>query len=187
MIKRIHSRIGPAMIGIAAAALLCGVGGPTAMASSSVTTETAHGVLHGAAAAANVSVIPLAWQGLVDTHGTFTPPSSPPKKGALVAFPTSAGKVTIELTAPSDANGNFNPKTCYAAYTVNVVFAVVGGKSTGKFAGASGTGTGKFYGAGYSPRYTSGPHKGQCNTSPNAPTLPNGAVEGFQLSADLRL
>jgi hypothetical protein len=39
--------------------------------------------------------------------------------------------------------------------------------------------------AGYGSRYTSGPHKGQCNTSPNAPELAKGAVQSFQLSADL--
>ena len=41
--------------------------------------------------------------------------------------------------------------------------------------------------AGYGPRYTSGPKKGQCNMSPNAPELAKGAVASFLLSAVLRL
>ena len=37
------------------------------------------------------------------------------------------------------------------------------------------------YFAGYGPRYTSGPKKGQCNTNPNAPELAKGAVASFLL------
>ena len=61
----------------------------------------------------------------------------------------------------------------------------MGGQSTGKFAGTSGPGAVQVYFAGYGPRYTSGPHKGQCNTSPNAPELAKGAVASFVLSAVL--
>jgi hypothetical protein len=43
----------------------------------------------------------------------------------------------------------------------------------------------EVYGAGYVPRYTSGKHKGQCNTSNNAPELVKGAIGTFLLSAVL--
>jgi hypothetical protein len=155
-------------------------------ASASAVTETASGAIYGKAAAANNSVIPLTWRGLVNTHGPWAP-GGVPKKGSLIAFTTSAGKVTIEITAKPAIIQNFNPKACHFAATIHVVLAIVGGKSTGKFAGASGAGAATFYAAGYAPKYTSGPHKGQCNNSPNAPTLPNGAVETFQLSAGLKV
>jgi len=35
------------------------------------------------------------------------------------------------------------------------------------------------------PRYTSGSHKGQCNTSNNAPELAKGAIATFLFSAVL--
>ena len=41
----------------------------------------------------------------------------------------------------------------------------------------------KVYFAGYVPRHTSGPKKGQCNTSPSAPELTKGAVASFDLGA----
>ena len=62
-----------------------------------------------------------------------------------------------------------------------------GGKSTGSFAGTSGPGAVQVSGTGYGPRYTSGPKKGQCNTSPNAPELAKGAVASFLLKAVLTL
>jgi len=80
-----------------------------------------------------------------------------------------------------------NLKTCHFAVTTRVVFGVLGSKSTGKFHETSGRGAVKVYFAGYGPRYTSGPKKGQCNTSPNAPELAKGAVASFTLSAVLRL
>ena len=128
----------------------------------------------------------MAWRGLVNTHGVFsTGGSGPPKKGQQHTFITSAGNLTVVVTAAPTNIQSFSPSACRFSATTYVVFAVVGGQSTGKFAGTSGPGAVQVYFAGNGPRYTSGPHKGQCNTSPNAPELAKGAVASFVLSAVL--
>ena len=53
------------------------------------------------------------------------------------------------------------------------------GKSTGKFAGATGPGAYQITFAAFAPRFKSGKHKGQCNTSNNAVPLAKGAVATF--------
>jgi hypothetical protein len=147
--------------------------------------ESANGVIHGKAATANNPTIPVSWAGLVSAHGVFAPTGAAPKKGQDYTFTTSAGKLTVVVTARPANNQTSNPKTCYSSYTTDVDFAAVGSKSTGKFAGASGSGAVEVNFAGYGPKYTSGPKKGQCNTSPNAPELAKGAVASFLLSAAL--
>ena len=173
-----------AMAGGAAALVLAGT---PAMASSHAITgpETAYGAVYGKPATANNPVIPVAWRGLVHAHGTFSPNGPPPAKGQVHTFITSAGNLTAKVTAAPANSQSSNLKTCHFAFSTRVVFAVVGG--TGKFHGASGKGAVKVYFAGYAPRYTSGPKKGQCNTSPNAPELAKGAVASFRLNAVLRL
>ena len=89
------------------------------------------------------------------------------------------------VTAPPTNSQSFNLKACHFSFTTYVVFKAVGSQSTGNFAGTPGPGAVKVYCAGYGPRYTSGPQKGQCNTSPNAPELAKGAVASFLLSAVL--
>jgi hypothetical protein len=175
-----------AMAGGAAALVLAGT---PAMASNQAVTgqETAYDILYGKPAAANNPVFTLAWRGLVYAHGTFSPTGPEPKKGQAHTFTTSAGNLAVVITAPPSNSQTADLKTCHFSFTTRVVFAVVGGKSTGKFHGASGKGAVKLYGAGYAPRYTSGPKKGQCNTSPNAPELAKGAVASFSLGAVLRL
>ena len=147
--------------------------------------EVAYGAVYGKAATANNPVIPVAWRGLVRAHGVFSTNGPPPTKGQHHTFVTSAGKLVVVVTAPPTNSQSFNLKACHFSFTTYVVFKVVGSKSTGKFAWTQGPGAVKVYGAGYGPRYTSGPQKGQCNTSPNAPELAKGAVESFLLSAVL--
>jgi len=149
--------------------------------------ETAYGAVYGKPATANNPVIPLAWRGLVNAKGVFSPNGAPPAKGQLHTFITSAGNLTAMVTAAPTTSQSINLKTCHFAASTRVVFAVVGGKSTGKFRGASGKGAVKVYFAGYGPKYTSGPKKGQCNTSPNAPELAKGAIASFSLAAVLTL
>ncbi|MBV9204603.1 MAG: hypothetical protein JO037_04175 [Actinobacteria bacterium] len=170
------------MAGGAAALVLAGT---PAMANSQAITgpETAYGAVYGKPATANNPVIPLTWRGLVNAHGVFSPTGPGPKKGQRHTFTTSAGNLTVVVTAKPTNSQSFDPKACHFSFTTYVVFAVLGGKSTGKFAGTSGPGAVQVYFAGYGPRYTSGPHKGQCN--PNAPELAKGAVASFLLSAVL--
>jgi len=155
-------------------------------ASKAVTApESASGVIYGKAATENNLVIPLAWRGQVYAHGVFSSGGAPPNKGRDHTFTTSAGNLTVVVTAAPTSNQSFNLKACHFAFWTDVVFSVVGSKSTGAFAGASGPGAVEVYGAGYVPRYTSGSHKGQCNTSNNAPELAKGAIATFLLSAVL--
>ena len=147
--------------------------------------EKAYGMIYGKPATASNPTIPLAWGGLVGAHGVFAPDGPAPTKGQHHTFNTSAGSLTVVITAPPASSQAFNPKTCQFSSTTDVNFAALGNQSTGKFAGASGRGAVQFYEAGYVPRYTSGKKKGQCNTSPNAPELTRGAVASFVLNAVL--
>ena len=178
-----------AMAGGTAALVLAGapaLASTQAAASKTITgPETAYGAIYGKAAAANNPVFPLAWRGLVHAHGVFSPTGPTPKKGQHFAFTTSAGNLAVVVTAKPTSGQSVNLKACHFVFTARVVFAAVGGKSTGKFHGASGPGAVQLYFAGYGPRYTSGPKKGQCNTSPNAPELAKGAVATFALKAVL--
>jgi hypothetical protein len=147
--------------------------------------EIAYGAIYGKPATANNPTIPLTWQGLVNAKGLFSPGGAPPKKGQDHTFTTSAGNLTVQVTASPTNTQSSNLKACYFTFATYVSFKALGGASTGAFAGTSGPGAVKFSGAGYGPRYTSGSKKGQCNTSPNAPELAKGAVDTFSLSAVL--
>jgi len=150
--------------------------------------ESAYGAIYGKPATANNPVIPLKWRGLVRARGVFSPGiGSGPKKGQHHTFATSAGNLVVVGTAKPTNTQSFNVKACHFAFSTRVVFAVLPGKSTGKFTGAKGRGVVVVYFAGYGPRYTSGPKKGQCNTSPNAPELAKGAVASFLLKSVLTL
>ena len=150
--------------------------------------ETAYGAIYGKPATANNPVIPLKWRGLVRARGVFSPGNgSGPKKGQHHTFATSAGNLVVVVTAKPTNTQSFNVMACHFAFSTRVVFAVLPGKSTGKFTGAKGRGVVVVYFAGYGPRYTSGPKKGQCNTSPNAPELAKGAVASFLLKSALTL
>jgi hypothetical protein len=177
-------------IKLAALAMACGgaalvLTGAPALASSQPVTgpESAISVLHGKPATANNPVFPVAWQGLVNAHGVFSPTGPTPKKGQQHTFTTSAGNLTVVVTATPTSSQSFNPKTCRFSFTTYVVFAALPKKSTGQFAGVSGPGAVQVGGAGNVPRFTSGKHKGQCNT--NAPELAKGAVASFVFGAVL--
>jgi hypothetical protein len=145
--------------------------------------ESAYGVVYGKPA--TIPVIPKGWRGLVATHGIFSPRGNPPKKGQGVTLTTSAGNLVTVVTAPPTSSQTFNLKTCYFTYKTCVAFTAVGRKSTRAFAGVSGPDSVDVYFAGYAPRLTSGPMKGQCSANPNAPELTKGAVASTLLSAVL--
>ena len=147
--------------------------------------EIAYGVIHGKRATASTPIIPVAWRGLVQARGVFSGGGSGPKKGQHHTFTTSAGNLAVVVTAKPTNTQHVNLKACHFSFGTYVVFAVVGRKSTGKFAGISGPGAVQVRFAGYGPRYKSGPKKGQCNTSSSAPELAKGAVASFLLSAVL--
>ncbi len=179
-----------AALAVAVGAGVLVLGGTPAMASTrnAITgPEIAYGAIYGKPATANNPVIPLSWRGLVNTRGVFSPHGPAPKKGQRYTFKTSAGKLTVRITAAPTRNQHINLKACHFSSATYLVFAVVGSRSTGSFARTSGPGTVEVYFAGYGPRYQSGPKKGQCNTSPNATERAKGAVAVFVLSAVLKL
>jgi len=184
--KTMQLRIKVAALAMASATAVLALASTPALASSQTqtTTETVSGAVYGKAAIVNNPVVPVVWRGLVSTRGTFAAGGSAPKKGQLHVFSTLAGKFTVRITARPAITQSASLKACRFSFSTRVLFAAV--KGTGKFAGVSGTGVVKVSEAGYGSRYTSGSHKGQCNTSPKAPELAKGAVETFQLSADLK-
>lgn len=145
--------------------------------------EVIQGAVHGKAANANTPHIPLTLRGVVNT--------SEPRfvlgngKGNNHTLGTKAGKLAVHATGKQQTSQAVSRKTCHVAFTIRQTLNVVGSKSTGAFAGASGPGAYQVYFAAYFPRYTSGKHKGQCNTSNNAKPLNKGAIASFLASVVL--
>lgn len=97
--------------------------------------------------------------------------------GPAGAIPLTGGSLAIAGTsAPVQT---LNAKTCRFSYTVRRQFTFVPGMSTGKFAAATGPGAYQVTFAAFARRYTSGRHKGQCDTSNNAKPKAKGAVASF--------
>ena len=145
--------------------------------------EAFYGAVHGKKATANNPVIPLKWQGLVSARSVFSPTGPAPKKGQTHTFKTSAGNLAVRVTAKPTNRQTVSPKACHFAFSTDIVFTVLGGRSTGKFAGASGPGAVQLYEAGCGARFKSGPNKGKCK--PNGAELAKGAVAQFTGSAVL--
>lgn len=160
---------------------------PPALASShpAATTRTGpeviSGMLTGKAALVTAPKVSLTFAGLVTARGVV---SLGPSTSKTHTLPTSAGKLTV-LGTGKQSSQTANKKTCRFTFTQDVTYTVIGGKSTGAFAGASGPGAAQIYFAAFEPRYTSGPHKGQCD--PKAPPLAKGAVASFLASTVLTI
>ncbi|MGO8883382.1 MAG: hypothetical protein ACLPUO_03810 [Streptosporangiaceae bacterium] len=176
---------------VGGAAALTLVAGVPALASShaavskSVTgPEDAYGIVHGKAAVTG-SKIPLKLRGLVTAAGVINLNGSGPKKGKTKSLHSSAGILTVMIAGKPTISQKVNLKACHFSQTEDIALSVVGSKSTGKFAGDTGPAAVQVHFAGFGARYKSGPKKGKCNTSPNAPELTKGAVASFQLDAVL--
>jgi hypothetical protein len=144
--------------------------------------EVISGTVHGKAALANAPVIPLKLTGVVAaTSKVNLGGKGSPQKGDTKDLITTAGKLTVEVTAKPQNTQSINPKTCAASFAQYLQVTIVGGKSTGAFAGASGPGAVQISFSAILPRYTKGPHKGQCD--PNAQPSPKGAVANFLVGA----
>jgi len=169
------------LIGAAGATLLV-AGGALAIASTGAHTsvtgpEVVSGQVHGKAAIANVTHIPLTIAGVVPTtdRGFVLGNGG----GNTHTLTTPAGKLTVTGTGNPVQTQSVNIKTCRVTFTERRQFSFVPSLSTGKFAGASGPGAYMVTFSAFAPRYTSGKHKGQCNTSNNATPLAKGAVATF--------
>jgi hypothetical protein len=100
-----------------------------------------------------------------------------PSKSKTHTVASKAGNLLVEGTGYKHSTQTQNSKTCRFTFTQTLTFTVLGGKSTGAFAGASGPGAVKIFFAAYEPRFTTGKDKGQCNG--NAQPLAKGAVASF--------
>jgi hypothetical protein len=151
----------------------------TASAAAKTVTgpEAITGAAYGKAAVANVTPLPLTLVGLVPTTDLgFQLGNGNSNTHTLT---TPAGKLTVTGTGKEAGTQAFNAQTCHITYTERQTFKFVPGQSSGKFAGASGTGAYQIWFSAYVPRYTSGKHKGQCDTASNVQPLAKGAVAKF--------
>lgn len=157
-------------------------------AAAKPTTETISGRITGKAVLANTTAFPLTLTGVVNTTGKVTLPSG---NGThkTITFYTEAGNLVAAASAP-DANNpptTTNKSTCRFTSTIHATYTVAGGKSTGKFAGATGHGTATVVFSAIAPRYPSGKQQGQCNESNNAQPLAAGAYASFHSTGPLKL
>ena len=174
-----------AVAGTVSMALVAGVpalASSQAAASRAVTgPEVISGSVHGKAALANAPIIPLQWQGLVTTKSVINlGGGGGPHKGSVKTLTSPAGKLTVMVTSTPTQSQSFNTKTCRFSFVQDIPVTVLGGKSTGAFAGSSGPGAAQVSFAATGPRFKSGPKKGQCN--PNGNPIVKTAVASFLAS-----
>ena len=152
---------------------------PSASASG---TETINGKLAGPAVTANNSTFHLVFTGPVATTAS-TALSGTVTKGESFTFHTAAGDLAITFGATGAAQGTLmSTRTCLAVITETVPFTVDGGKSTGKFAGATGTGKATLRASGDLPRLSSG----TCNERTSGqPFIPKTAAATFTATMKL--
>lgn len=148
--------------------------------------EVISGTVHGVKALVKSPIIPLRFVGLVNTHSSVNlGGGGGPSKGDQKTLKTPRGNLTVKVTAKPTHHQGFNAKTCRFSFALDIPLAVVGGKSTGAFAGASGPGAAQVSFSAKQPRFKSGPHKGQCN--PKGKPIAKTAVANFLASLVLTL
>ena len=147
-----------------------------------VNYEWISGFLAGPGALANAPVVPLQLTGAVNTRGSINLGGN----ASVTPIPTHKGTLTVK-------HGNPNPpprldqRTCRATVTVITGYTVLGGQSSGVFWGAKGSGRAVVVFSFIAPRYTHGPHKGQCDFGQNVQPEPNGAWISFHAQGPLFL
>ena len=177
--RKFTVRIGGLVAAASAALMLAGVSPAFASTAAKPVTgpEAISGAVFGKAALANVNHIPLTFAGVVPTTDRgFT---LGPGGGNTHTLVTPAGKLTVTGIGAQSMTQKFNARTCFFTQTGRQQFKFVPGKSTGKFAGASGPGAYQVFFGAFVPRFTSGKHKGQCDTANNVQPLVKGAVVSF--------
>ncbi len=109
----------------------------------------------------------------------FDRPLGVPRATALGTVPVDRGRrATVLVTGKPSHVLRANPRTCRESFTQRQTFRVLGGQSTGEFAGTSGRAAVQIYFAAFAPRYTHGPKKGMCDFASNTPQN-RGAVARF--------
>src|SRR5579875_1238228 len=166
--RRLRRSIGGLAVagGVAALALMAAPA-LAAPASASVTGPLAiNGSVHGAAAVANETKMPLVYRGVVTTSGVLVLGNGNSKTHTLKA---KAGDLVVTQTGTPQQSQTENAKTCHVAYTEDLVYKLQPTKSTRSSAGVTGTGAAQIGFSGTMPRYTSGSKKGQCNFTAKNP------------------
>jgi len=149
-------------------------------ASGRVNYETINGFLTGSRALANAPVVPVQLRGAVNTRGSINLGGN----SSVSPIRTIKGTLTVQHGNPSPPP-KLNYRTCRETETISTGYTVLGNRSSGVFRGARGNGHAVVVFSAIAPRYTSGPHKGQCNFSSNAQPKPNGAYISFQAQGPL--
>lgn len=144
--------------------------------------EWINGFLAGPGALANAPVVPLRLRGAVNTRGSINLGGN----GSVGQIPTYKGTLAVEHGNPSPPP-QLNYRTCRESFTISTWYKVLGSQSSGVFWGARGNGHVVVVFSAIAPRYTSGPHKGQCNFSQNAQPEPYGAWVSFHAQGPLYL
>jgi hypothetical protein len=177
--RKLVVRIGGLVVPASAALTLASVSPAFASPAAKTVTgpEAISGAAYGKAAIANVTPIPLTFAGVVPTTDRGFKLGN--GGGNTHTLATPVGKLTVTGVGAQSTTQTFNVRTCFFTYTARQQFKFVPGKSTGKFAGASGPGAYQVYFGAYAPRFTSGKHKGQCDTANNVQPLAKGAVATF--------
>ncbi len=181
-----------AIAAAAAAAAALAAGAPalasTSRGSGAITSltgpEVISGTVHGREALVNHPAIPLHWSGLLFTRSMIRLSGPGVRKGDVKYLRTPDGRMYVRFTRKPQSRHFFNTRTCKFGYVQDLQLRVLGGRSTGQFAGASGPGAVQIWFSGYLPRHTSGPKKGQCR---NAQPRPRGAKATFLGSLVLTL
>jgi hypothetical protein len=144
-------------------------------------TETITGHVTGTAAIANAPTIALKLTGPVATTSAITLNGSSSK---IATFRTPAGDLVVSHTRGSNSGRLLSASTCkFVGTTSGVSYTVLGGRSTGKFAGAVGHGTAAIVFGGNLPKTSSG----KCDTSNSAVPTVNTAYATFTARGPLTL
>jgi hypothetical protein len=151
-------------------------------AGGNVNYEWISGFLAGPGALANAPVVPLQLQGAVNTRGSINLGGN----SAISPIPTRKGTLTVQHGNPNPPP-QLNYRTCRETSTIPTTYKVIGRQSTGVFWNARGSGHAVVVFSAIAPRYTHGPHKGQCNFSENAQPEPYGAWISFHAQGPLYL
>ncbi len=178
-LKKMLAAVGAAAIVLAAA---LPASASTQGADAPGNYEWLSGYLAGPGAVANAPVVPLQLRGAVNTRGSINLGGN----GSVGLIPTPKGTLAVQHGNPSPPP-QLNYRTCRETSTISTSYKVLGSQSSGVFRGASGGGHAVVVFSAIAPRYTSGPHKGQCNFSQNAQPEPYGAWISFHAQGTLYL
>ena len=183
--KYLTKALATAGAAVGATAMVLGAALPASAApagASHVNYEWLSGVLTGPGALANAPVVPLHLQGAVNTRGSINLGGN----GSVTPIPTRKGTLTVQHGNPGPAT-QVNHRTCRETDTIRTWYKVLGNRSSGVWWGARGSGHAVVVFSAIAPRYTSGPHKGQCNFSENAQPKPFGAYVSFHAQGPMYL